>query len=40
MDADEQALADQIYAAIQSYTNNTDRSLQAANYRAGVSDLG
>lgn len=40
MDEREQALAERIYTAIQGFTNNTDRSLQAANYRAGVSDLG
>lgn len=40
MDEREQDLADRIYAAIQSYTNTSERSLQAADYKAGVSDLG
>lgn len=40
MDHDEQALADSIYAAVMSASAYSERSLQAANFQAGVSDLG
>lgn len=40
MDAREQALATDIYAAIQTAANHTDRGEQARSFRAGVSDLG
>lgn len=40
MDATEQALADSLYAAIQTATTSTARSQQAREFRIGVSDLG
>lgn len=40
MDEAEQALADQAYAAIQAASNYSERSLQAAAFQVGISDLG
>lgn len=40
MNEQEQAIADEVYAAIQRATNYSARSLQARSFQAGVSDLG
>jgi hypothetical protein len=40
MNEAEQALADELYAAVQKASNFSDRSLQSKNYQVGVSDLG
>lgn len=40
MNDQEQALADRIYAAMQDYSINSDRGLQAKEFRVGISDLG
>lgn len=40
MDEEEQAIADLIYAAMQNYSLNSERGLQAQEFRVGVSDLG
>jgi len=40
MDDQEQALADDLYRAIQMYTTHDERGMQAKRYRVGISDLG
>lgn len=40
MNETEQAMAAEVYAAIQTYTTGDDRSLQSQQYQVGVSDLG
>jgi|SoiMethySBSTD1v2_1073268.scaffolds.fasta_scaffold16222_4 hypothetical protein len=40
MTADEAALADAVYAAIQESSNYSERSQQSADFRMGISDLG
>lgn len=36
----EQSVADRMYAAINDFSNKSDRSLQAADFKMGLSDLG
>ena len=40
MDEEEQALAGLIYSSIQHYSKNSERGMQAQEFRVGVSDLG
>lgn len=40
MNEEEQALADEVYAAIQHASNYSERSQQGADFRIGISDLG
>ena len=40
MDAAEAEVARNIYLALQDYSNNSDRGMQAQEFRVGVSDLG
>jgi hypothetical protein len=40
MTADELAMSEQFYEAVQTATNQTARSIQASGHRVGVSDLG
>jgi hypothetical protein len=40
MNAQEQTIADEVYAAMNALSRNSARSEQAADFRAGVSDLG
>lgn len=40
MSREEQALADQVYDAIQNVSNFSERSQQSADFRIGISDLG
>lgn len=40
MNEQEQQIADELYAAIQAASSRSDRSLQSAEFQAGVSDLG
>jgi len=40
MTPEERLLADQVYACIQDYSKQSERSLQSANFDLGISDLG
>lgn len=40
MNAEEQALADEIYQALMDYSNKSERSQQAAEFKLGISDIG